>query len=1001
MHQQTLALAAVVLDDKTLSKQWLDHDFKMGNDNSVGGNILGVFVNLVDRDGYGYEAAPGYNNGWLSDFLGIAELLKGYRIGGDGESFDLYENVKFKKMIYSFIDLTISNKFTPSIGDSGKTGYSGLSVNIDNLIKGYLQYGDPYLAQAIYLVNKETTEGLKTGIFDKDPESLGERIDAVVKEKGTIKVDSVNLTGYGYACVKGFSDNDPGGEAVSYPKSAVYDFASLEVLNGTVMTGVVKNDGYVSFTPDEVHNAASFCFYLDNIRSVYEITFKAVGTGNDSKAAVYIDGKCIQDSVSFKENEGKEFTVFIKRTLELSKGFHMVTFDSLTGDEIRLVSMSVRRSANSSSEGSIVDHNKETAVYMYYGKSTAHGHFDNLNLALYSYDVDMMPDLGYPEFTDAYDMHRRYLVDHTISHNTVMVDNRAQGDVNVAIPVLYDSSDLVKLISVESPKVYPGLKDYRRTTAAIKCGDGEYYLADFFTVKGGSNHKYILHGAESSSVDTAGITLKAQEGGTLLNEKGEYGKPNDASGMQWFRNVKRGENPENGFTVDWSVVDTWGYATAQNIHLKVTLLGDYDKATLADATPPSNKPGNPEALTYLFVEREGKDLASMFNSVIEPYAGESKISSVCEVPVYEKGGKTDVTSEYLKACKVELVNGRVDYIVYNGGDTNKMYTVADVFDFTGSFAVYTVNGENTVIYTNDAYVNGKEDNVRGITGKVTDFTKELTDKNYITVSLNKDIDPEKLAGQYVYIDKYFEASYNGCFEIVSAEKLSDGKYSLYIGDVTLAEAFASSSDVNGGYKYSIAVNAGLYIPFAYTAGDADSLFKVKAEKVFSTLTLSHSMKKDSAKGDYVGTIFPVYENVRASKDMKPYSLKIVSDFKDGKLFELRDGNKLYLALDPGERALGTEFAVRFEITAEGGAAESFDIGIPMLTKNASDKLVYPSFSLERTAPSSEDEVSEGEGEEQGEEPSGSITWIIIIAAVLAVIAGAAVFVIIKKKGNKA
>ncbi|MBE6550534.1 MAG: alginate lyase family protein [Ruminococcaceae bacterium] len=991
MHQHALALAAVVLDDKELTEKWLDYDFS-----PVGGGLNTVFVNLVDRNGYGNEAALGYNSGWTSNFIDIAKLLKGYKAGGDGKSYDLYENVKFKKMLYSFIDLVISDKFSPTVGDTGKTGYTGVVASKAIFIEAFLAYGDPYLAQVVYFLNGNKTDGLATGIFDKDPESLGGTIEKIVNEKGRITIDPVNLTGYGYACVKGFSD-DPGvNDTTEYPKTNQYQFKELEILNGTIMTGITEGEDYISFAPTDTHKAVTFCFYLDNLDAVYDISFKVYGAATESVYDIYIDGRSIQDDVKIPAGEGKENTLYIRRTIALNRGFHLITFDSNSDGEIRLKSMNANRAVTNVSTKA--ENNPETTLYMYYGRNTGHGHKDTLNIALYAYDIDLMPDLGYPEFADSTDMHRRYFVSNTVSHNTVLVNNTTQNSIVVGTPLLYDANEHVSVISVDATNAY-SVNKYVRTTATIKYNDGEYYAVDFFTVKGGNNHKYILHGAESSSVDTNGVTLTAQDGGTLLSEKGTYGTPDDSSGFQWFRNVRKASDPETGFSVDWSIIDTWGRATANNVHLKVTMLGDYDSLALADGTPPTNKPGNPESLTYMFVERKGSNLSSMFSSVIEPYTTESKIMKIEEVPVYEKGKSTDVTNEFIKAVKVELVNGRTDYIAYCGDGSGKTYSVGNVFDFTGSFAVYTVNGDDNVIYTNDAYVNDNKEKPSRITGKLEDFTKELSTENYLTVSLNGNVDAKDLEGKFVYIDRLFNAQFNACYEIVSAEKLSNGKYSLYTGDVTYIEAYKSSSNPAGGYTYSVKEGQKLYIPFASIVGDANALYETEPVNVFNGVTLSHNMKKTIVKGDYIGTLRPVFKDVKASKDMVPYTMSVVSDYKDGSIFEVKEGNKLYLAKDIDTSGVGKDYTVKLEIIAEGGEAEYHNVDISVLSKSNSEKLVYPEFSLERTAPSSEDEGTTDDPSVTDPEKGGvNVVLIIVIAvAVIAVIGGVGAVSLKKKK----
>ena len=469
--------------------------------------------------------------------------------------------------------------------------------------------------------------------------------------------------------------------------------------------------------------------------------------------------------------------------------------------------------------------NSETAVYIYYGKNVNHGHKDALNLGIFAFDIDMMPDLGYPEFADSFDMHNKFLVSSPVSHNTVIVNGACQGGQTVGTPYLFDDSDFVKVISA-SADVYMYSKEYKRTTATIKYGEGLYYLVDFFNVTGGYIHTYILHGAESSSVTSDGIDLVQQEGGTLYSPDGTYGEPNTYPGYQWFTNVRQTDSAEGDFTVDWSIIDTWMHSEAEDVHLKVHMLGESGKVALADCVPPTNKPRNPSKLTYLFVERKNEDrssLTSMFNSVIEPYSETPMIVSAEQIPVYEKGTDEPIANEKVKAVKVVLANGRTDIIAFSDEEESRTYDVDGIFDFTGSLVVYSVLGDETVIYTTDAYVSEGTENDRRITGTVENFTKELTDKNYITVAFDSDFPAEELSGEYIYIDKLKDADYNACYRIESAEKLSDGRYSIFIGDVTPIE-FLSDEPDSGGYTYSIAEDQNFFIPLSKVTGDAGKIY---------------------------------------------------------------------------------------------------------------------------------------------------------------------------------
>ena len=168
MHQSTLAMAAVVLDTMPETKEWLDFNFQSGTASAnavTGGNILASFVNDVDRDGHGNEAAPGYNRLWLGQYIEVANILDGYDLY---PAADLYENPKFKKMFYSMISVLLTDKYSALIGDTGSTGNPGVFVDINQTILAFERYKDPLLAQLIYFLNGNRTEGIHGNIFSSN-----------------------------------------------------------------------------------------------------------------------------------------------------------------------------------------------------------------------------------------------------------------------------------------------------------------------------------------------------------------------------------------------------------------------------------------------------------------------------------------------------------------------------------------------------------------------------------------------------------------------------------------------------------------------------------------------------------------------------------------------------------------------------------------------------------------------------------------------------------------
>ena len=175
---------------------------------------------------------------------------------------------------------------------------------------------------------------------------------------------------------------------------------------------------------------------------------------------------------------------------------------------------------------------------------------------------------------------------------------------------------------LDSREVYAGVQRYQRTAAFVRVGEGQGYVVDFFRIKGGKDHLYVLHGPPGE-VTTEGLELTAQEGGSYAGADVAFRTqtPKGAGyGYSWITNVERDPSPGSAFAVDWKAQDGYRGVTAEdNTHLRYHCLTEVADVALGDGEPPQNKPGNPRWLRYLLAHRSGEELQSTFAGVIEPY----------------------------------------------------------------------------------------------------------------------------------------------------------------------------------------------------------------------------------------------------------------------------------------------------------------------------------------------------------------------------------------------
>jgi hypothetical protein len=480
-------------------------------------------------------------------------------------------------------------------------------------------------------------------------------------------------------------------------------------------------------------------------------------------------------------------------------------------------------------------------IYQYYGRNywnyakgnsvgSSHIHFDTHNLGVYGYGLDLAPELG-REGSDWEGNDLSNWVDSTPAHNTVTVDEE---NINhpqwVGYPRHFDHTDRVQLMDVESQYAYEQTDEHRRTTAMINVDDEASYGVDFFRVVGGNDHHFSFHGMTSVDVAVEGLDLTVQERGTYADPDVEF---TEGGPFSYLYDVERDDDPGTGFSVDWDIEDYWDVRDdgGEPVHLRLTMLNDVDDVALATGRPAFQEEGQPRELRFMLAHRSGSDLQSTFTSVIEPYEGDRFITDISEVPIVS-------TDDTARAVRVELKNGRTDYIAV-ATDPKPGHVVDNRIVFRGTFAVYSeLDGAHEYAYLNDGeilIVDGDLLIYRSqgrIEGKVENFTKELSTENELDVKISnnpRDVDLEDMVGNYIYVEpapydpipegvevdrRYSNKARdrrNGTMRIEGVEINNGNRATIDIGEYTLIRRF-STNDPADGYSYSIEEKAEFVIP---------------------------------------------------------------------------------------------------------------------------------------------------------------------------------------------
>jgi len=278
--------------------------------------------------------------------------------------------------------------------------------------------------------------------------------------------------------------------------------------------------------------------------------------------------------------------------------------------------------------------NDSVAVAMYYGVRGGHGHYDRLNIELFGHGRRLTPDLGYPDFMNAFCPGIFSWSKNTISHNCLAIDRTGQRG-NLAGQVLrFHDSPTVHVVDVDAAGSYGQAEVYRRTLVLVDVSEDDSYLVDVFRVQGGTEHVLSVHGQEGE-FSLAGVSLPPPvTKGTLAGPDVAYGQLYDnpkmgqpgykdgyggynGSGYQHFFNYQK-VVPEE------TVVGTWKLAGDSEARLRVHVPPrPGQELIVADAyVSPTRKV--PTVLKYMLLRRKSSATGQTFVTVWEP-AGDSSL----------------------------------------------------------------------------------------------------------------------------------------------------------------------------------------------------------------------------------------------------------------------------------------------------------------------------------------------------------------------------------------
>ncbi len=206
--------------------------------------------------------------------------------------------------------------------------------------------------------------------------------------------------------------------------------------------------------------------------------------------------------------------------------------------------------------------NEQIVLNLNWSGNYGHSHYDNASLILFAKGEELLSDIGY-----THSKYRGWTL-HTASHNTVVIDQKAQDAGSIKNPVtghlkFYDDkNENVKVIDVDASPAYAVASTYRRRLIMVHAAEGRDYVIDRFDVEGGNTHDWFLHGMceeegkmeTNISIETKVKTLVPNWGGIDI-PKNQY--DSDIEGKRihaysYLKNIKSGKTSK-----PWTA--TWRY----------------------------------------------------------------------------------------------------------------------------------------------------------------------------------------------------------------------------------------------------------------------------------------------------------------------------------------------------------------------------------------------------------------------------------------------------------
>lgn len=331
----------------------------------------------------------------------------------------------------------------------------------------------------------------------------------------------------------------------------------------------------------------------------------------------------------------------------------------------------------------------ERALWLDYDAGGGHGHMDGMNLGLFAYGLDLMPEFGYPPVQfGGWDSPRARWYTKTAAHNTVLIDKQNQA-AGAGETTLWLDGRTVHAIRASGPAMARAER-YERTALLIDVDDTRSYVVDVFRVRGGHDHTKFQQ-SHFGALATTGLSLAPAE---------DFGVETQ------MRNAALDPAAQPGWKAEWTIEDRYGLL-AEPAKLGVTY---WDFTTGAAAgtiegwiVTGSYNDSREDWIPRVMVRRQNEGnapLESTFVAVTEPWKDASCIQSVRRIELNAPGGAAMDDTE--AALEITLAGGLRDFVLIR--DIEKIsgqpeLTIADPAIATDAeIAVVRLNADGKTVH---------------------------------------------------------------------------------------------------------------------------------------------------------------------------------------------------------------------------------------------------------------------------------------------------------------